>query len=41
MIWPTVRRGDSEPKGSWKTICISLRSGRISLFVSASMRLPT
>jgi hypothetical protein len=24
-------RGESEPKGSWKTICMSLRSGRIAL----------
>ncbi len=30
MIWPTVWRGLSAPYGSWKTICISRRSGRSS-----------
>ena len=29
MIWPTVWRGLSDEYGSWKTICISRRSGRI------------
>ena len=27
-ISPTVRRGESEPNGSWKTTCSSRRSGR-------------
>ncbi len=30
MIWLTDSRGDSDPNGSWKTICMSLRKGRIS-----------
>ena len=30
MIWRIDMRGLSEAKGSWKTICIRERSGRIS-----------
>ena len=31
MIWPTRLRGLSDANGSWKTICISRRSGCICL----------
>ncbi len=31
MIWRTDMRGLSEENGSWKTICMRLRSGRIAL----------
>ena len=34
MIEPTVRRGFSDEYGSWKIICISRRSGLISLGLS-------
>ena len=33
MIWRTVMRGLKEPKGSWKTICMRRRSGRMRLKV--------
>jgi hypothetical protein len=41
MICPTDKRGDREPKGSWKTTCISLRKGRICRESKPSMRWPT
>ena len=40
MISPTVRRGESEPKGSWKTTPRSRRSGRSSARVRRSRGRP-
>jgi hypothetical protein len=39
-ISATDMRGESEPYGSWKTICISRRSGRIAFDVRPSMARP-
>jgi hypothetical protein len=41
MIWPTVCRGLSDEYGSWNTICISRRSGRIWRGVSFVMSRPS
>ena len=35
MMSATDMRGDSEPNGSWNTICMSRRNGRISLNLQA------
>ena len=37
MIWPIESRGLSDANGSWKTICISRRNGRIALKLSPWM----
>ena len=39
-ISATDMRGESEPYGSWKTICISRRSGRIALECRPSIARP-
>ena len=41
MIEPIVRRGFSEEYGSWKIICISRRSGLISLGESWEISCPS
>ncbi len=41
MICPTVCRGFSDEYGSWKTICISRRSGRIWPRFSVVMSRPS
>ena len=40
MICPTRLRGLSEANGSWKTICISRRSGAICLWPAFVMSSP-
>ena len=40
MIWPTRLRGLSDANGSWKTICISRRSGSICLAAGVVMSSP-
>ena len=41
MIVPTVRRGFSDEYGSWKIICISRRSGLISLRFRSAISRPS
>ena len=41
MIVPTVRRGFSDEYGSWKIICISRRSGLISLALRSAISRPS
>ena len=41
MIWPTVWRGLSDEYGSWKTICISRRTGRMSRWLRCVMSRPS
>jgi hypothetical protein len=38
---PTVRRGLSEPNGSWNTICMRRRTGRSARALSAAMSAPS
>ncbi len=40
-VWPTVRRGSSEPYGSWKTICSRVRARRSSAGDSACRSVPS
>ena len=40
MMSDTDMRGDSEPNGSWNTICMSWRNGRIALNLRPCSGLP-
>ncbi len=41
MMWPMLCRGLSDANGSWNTICIRRRSGRMACSESVAMSVPS